>query len=232
MTETFDEVDESSSESICEEVYLPVESGWLSSDTPPPTGSEPGGYWRSIVWSSCRAYYIPFDVALSVPVDDYRRLFQLASQYLQRHRDSSRSLAVGKKSIPTGYWYMITIPAPKGKPREYINEVHDKAMAYFKRASCDVYVAGLEFSSIWHVHYFVRMTTYNKNTVRDLKRATGNAVVNLQPKITDLKRFRGAVNYCLKRNYDEDQTAIDILVKRVEIIEGKGMKIEGINSFV
>lgn len=117
------------------------------------------------------------------------------------------------KGYPPGNWYFITVTTKAGSSKADLLELHDSFMAYMQKKAI-VQHAVVEKSNIWHVHYFVNLTgEYAKNLQRDLYRHLG-VVVDVQPKVSTLKRFNGACKYILKREYavkgsTHDSTLID-----------------------
>lgn len=137
------------------------------------------------------------------------------------HRNAYR-LKVNSDAIPAGFWYMATITQPSDKGREDIMQLHSVALDFFQEHSIDVFLASLEHSSIWHVHYLIRQSHYAKNLSRDLSKACKGYRCKIERKITDLRRFNGACNYIVKRNYASDSTSDSVLIERMQYAEGKG----------
>ena len=65
--------------------------------------------------------------------------------------------------FPPGFWYMVTLNCPPEITKDEILRIHPKMMSYFDYHKIGVALAALEHSSIWHIHYAVRCSSYNKN---------------------------------------------------------------------
>lgn len=124
-----------------------------------------------------------------------------------------------------GHWYMVTVTQPAVQSKEEMLAKHELCMAYFERNGIDVYLAGLEKSSIWHVHYALCSSSYFKNVKRDLCKLLGVKSIDVGKRVKHLREFQGMCNYVLKRGYDDDKTHVDNLVKKLDYVEGSGWKV-------
>lgn len=124
-------------------------------------------------------------------------------------------------SLPPGYLYMATVTQPSNLNEADAVRLHQKAMQFFKSAKIRVYLASLEHSAIWHIHYLICCPSYSKNLARDLGKAVGTRVA-VERKITTAKRWNGACNYVTKRGYPNDETHVRMLIEELEYLEGKG----------
>lgn len=152
--------------------------------------------------------------ALTLQIIEMQRA---ATKYLQN------ASSLSNKGFPDGCWYMCTVTSVKGSSEESMISLHEICMGYFAKKGIKVYLAAMEKSSIYHIHYVVRMSAYQKNEGRDLHSLTG-VRVRFEPKVKTLKQWRGLMKYVLKREYvaDKADTQVRTLIQCVKHTEGKG----------
>lgn len=130
-------------------------------------------------------------------------------------------LKASDEAVPPGYWYMATVTQSSSLGEADAVRLHQTAMQYFQSAGVKVYLASLEHSAIWHMHYLICCSTYSKNLARDLGKATKTRV-QIERKISSAKKWAGACNYIAKRNYADDSTHVRMLVEELVHTDGKG----------
>lgn len=132
------------------------------------------------------------------------------------------------KGFPDGIWHMFTLTVPKEKDKAHLLEQHQKALGYFQEHGIDVYHAVIEKSSIFHIHYILRLKVYAKNLSRDVSRLCCKYVCQLEKKVTSLQSWNGLCKYVMKRDYDAEKasTQVETLCSRISYNEGCGYTID------
>lgn len=123
---------------------------------------------------------------------------------------------------PDGSWHMLTITSKVGAPRDVVINDHLILMAYLHDHNIQVYIATLEKSSMYHIHYAIRAPQNLKNEKPQIKRLLPGRILKIEEKVNCFQRWQGLFKYVLKRNYPKDTTAVETLYSRVTYEEGKG----------
>jgi len=125
--------------------------------------------------------------------------------------------------FPPGHWYMVTITQKDSEDESNIMRLHDKALGYFSLHKIEPYVAALEKSNIYHVHYICRFPQPKKNEQRDLTRLLGRRV-RIEKRVNTLHQWNGLNKYIKKDGYDPEKadTSLKILISHITYVEGKG----------
>lgn len=124
--------------------------------------------------------------------------------------------------FPDGHWYMVTITQKDNEDEDNIMRLHLKALEFFAERKIVPYVAALEHSNIWHVHYCCKFRDYKKNEQRDLEKLLKRRV-QIEKRVSSLKQWNGLNKYIMKRGeHDKKDTSVRLLIERIKYEEGKG----------
>lgn len=131
------------------------------------------------------------------------------------------------KGFPPGFWYMCTVTTKSGSDKDTVMLIHKNVLEFFDTKKIEVYAAALEKSSIWHIHYIVKLPSFVKNEARDLGKVTGTRV-RFEKKVRNLKMWNGLCKYVYKREYikEKTDTCVEMLIDRIEYQEGHGYQIK------
>lgn len=129
--------------------------------------------------------------------------------------------------FPPGHWYMVTITQKSSEDEDHIMTLHQKAMGYFSLHQIIPYVAALEKSNIYHIHYICKFPQPKKNEQRDLTRLLGRRV-QIEKRVNTLKQWNGLNKYIKKAGYDPEKadTSLKLLIARITYEEGKGYIVD------
>lgn len=163
----------------------------------------------------------PFD-AVDVDILDIDSM-QREFLRLQSHMYKVAMKNTSSGGAPNGNWYMLTTTSLPSQTIDIVLENHQKVLKYFLHKNIDVFYAALEQSSIYHVHYIIRMYHYAKNEGRDISKIIG-VRTRLEKKVRNLKQFNGLCKYVLKREYiaEKASTQVRPLVDCIKYEEGMG----------
>lgn len=126
------------------------------------------------------------------------------------------------KGFPDGHWYMITITQKDTEDEANILRLHAKTLEFFSERHIEPFMAALEHSNIWHVHYCCRFRDYKKNEQRDLAKLLGRRV-QIEKRVSTLKQWNGLNKYIMKRGpHEKKDTSVRLLIDRIGYDEGKG----------
>lgn len=129
------------------------------------------------------------------------------------------------KGFPDGYWYMVTITQKDTESKDNILKLHAKTLEFFKEKGIVPYMAALEHSNIWHVHYCCKFRDYKKNEQRDLTKLLKRRV-QIEKRVNTLKQWNGLNKYIMKRDHAKADTSETLLIDLIGYEEGKGYFIK------
>lgn len=152
-------------------------------------------------------------------LEESQSMCQIATRLLMSQKKN--------KGFPDGHWYMVTITQKDSEDEANIMKLHDMTLSYFSTRSIEPYVAALEKSNIYHVHYICKFSQPKKNEQRDLTRLLGRRV-QIEKRVNTLKQWNGLNKYIKKAGYDpaKADTSVKMLISRISYEEGKGYILE------
>lgn len=162
----------------------------------------------------------PSDCELEVSI---LRLLKDEHTYLKLKNDASKA-AYQSPDIPPGSWHMLTITSPTGSDESVIMSHHDIVIDYCKHHDIKIYLAALEKSSIWHIHYAICCPNGLGNLKRDLKKKIPHRF-EVGKKCKSLRTWNGLCKYILKRDYADDTTAVKMIIEDIIYVPKKGYQI-------
>lgn len=152
------------------------------------------------------------------------KLLDLERKHLVKMSRASK-MANQSSQIPPGAWHMLTVTTPAGSHESVIKSHHADIMQYCNEHDIRVYLAALEKSSIWHIHYAICAPNGLGNAKRDLNRLIPHRL-EFGKKCKTLKSFNGLCNYVTKRLYPNDTTAVKMIIEDILYVPGKGYQIQ------
>jgi len=172
---------------------------------------------------------LPSDIDVdTLPNDSVRGL--LLDLLIKQSREAIRQPeSIENNSFPSGHWYMCTMT---NKPNDSVSvcmERYKKGLSYFQQQKIQVYLASLEKSNIYHIHFAIRSRAYLKNEGRDLSKLCG-VIVKFERRVNSLKKFNGLMKYVTKRDYEDakSSTCVELLIDKAHYVEGKGYILDAI----
>lgn len=166
---------------------------------------------------------LPSDIDVdTLPNDSVRGL--LLDLLAKQSREAIRQPeSIENNSFPSGHWYMCTMTNKPDDSLALCMERYKKVLLYFSQQRIQVYLASLEKSNIYHIHFAIRSRAYLKNEGRDLSKLCG-VIVKFERRVNSLKKFNGLMKYVTKRDYEDakSSTCVELLIDKAQYVEGKG----------